>query len=149
MSETTLDTNSMIKGKVNNVMTLLSAVSVTDNATSPFASIEKTFDELPPGQQATSTSPIKYAGGNLSTQATVKANKGSRIICPDRPNSTALGFRATSVNAVFFKLMPNRNIRTMRIGITIHIVFIELSFEVAKIPFPHDIFKLWFGVICA
>ena len=33
-------------------MTLLRAVSVTDRATSPFASFENTLEELPPGQQA-------------------------------------------------------------------------------------------------
>ena len=46
-------------GIVKSVMRLLKAVSVTERATSPLASIEKTFDELPPGQQATSSSPRK------------------------------------------------------------------------------------------
>ena len=46
-------------GIVNSVMRLLKAVSVTERATSPLASIEKTFDELPPGQQAISSSPRK------------------------------------------------------------------------------------------
>jgi hypothetical protein len=46
-------------GNVNRVIMLLIAVKVTDRATSPFASIEKTLDELPPGQHATSTRPIK------------------------------------------------------------------------------------------
>ena len=41
------------------VMTLLSAVRVTERATSPLASMEKTFEELPPGQHATRTRPIK------------------------------------------------------------------------------------------
>lgn len=58
-SDRKIDTYSIISGKVNSVIMLLIAVSVTDNATSPFANIENTFDELPPGQQATSNSPIK------------------------------------------------------------------------------------------
>ena len=44
---------------LNIVTILLIAVSVTDSATSPFANIEKTFDELPPGQHAMSTIPMK------------------------------------------------------------------------------------------
>ena len=58
-SETKRATNSMMTGMVNNVTILLMAVSVTDNATSPFANIENTLDELPPGQQAMRTIPIK------------------------------------------------------------------------------------------
>ena len=49
----------MTGGMVKSVMMLLRAVSVTERATSPLASIEKTFDELPPGQQAMSISPMK------------------------------------------------------------------------------------------
>ena len=52
-------TNSIIMGRVKSVITLLSAVRVTDSAMSPFASIENIFDELPPGQQAISIIPMK------------------------------------------------------------------------------------------
>lgn len=52
-------TNSIMTGMVNNVTMLLMAVSVTDNATSPFTNIENTLDELPPGQQAMSMIPMK------------------------------------------------------------------------------------------
>ena len=38
-------------GIVNKVMMLLSAVSVTDRATSPLTNLEKTLDELPPGDR--------------------------------------------------------------------------------------------------
>jgi hypothetical protein len=135
MSETHPETNFMITGMVKRVMTLLSAVSVTDNATSPFASIEKTFEELPPGQHAISTSPIKYTGGRFRIQATRKAIVGSTTSCPSMPNSTALGFLAISVKAFLFKSIPNRNINTIRIGITIHIVFIDSQiFAAANLP---------------
>ena len=50
---------SMMTGSVNIVTMLLIAVNVTDSATSPFANLEKTFDELPPGQHAMSTIPMK------------------------------------------------------------------------------------------
>ena len=58
-SDTNVATNSMMTGSVNIVTMLLIAVNVTDSATSPFANIEKTFDELPPGQHAMSTIPMK------------------------------------------------------------------------------------------
>ena len=51
-------------GTVTSVMTLLNAVSVTDSATSPPASIENTLLELPPGQHAISTNPTKNKGGS-------------------------------------------------------------------------------------
>jgi hypothetical protein len=111
-------------GSVKRVIMLLTAVSVTERATSPLASIENTFDELPPGQQAISTRPIKYTGGKSNVHASVKAMSGNRIICPTIPRTTALGCLATFINASLLSSVPNRNISTMRIGITIQIVFI-------------------------
>ena len=73
-------TNSIITGIVNKVIMLLMAVNVTDNATSPFASIENTLDELPPGQHAINTNPIKYTGGNFKPHAKANAMRGSIII---------------------------------------------------------------------
>ena len=54
--------SAMTKGKENKVIMLLHAVKVTDSATSPFASIEKTLLELPPGLHATSMIPIMNKG---------------------------------------------------------------------------------------
>ena len=76
ISDTVSVTNSMITGRVKRVIMLLNAVRVTDSATSPFASIEKTFEELPPGQQATSTRPMKYTGGSFRSQAIENAMTG-------------------------------------------------------------------------
>jgi hypothetical protein len=126
--DTNLVTNSMITGSVKRVMMLLNAVSVIDKATLPLANIDKTLEELPPGQHATSTRPIKYIGGNFSTQATTKAMSGSKIICPTMPNSTAFGCLAMSVKAFLFKSIPSRNISMIKMGITIHMVFIILFF---------------------
>ena len=47
-----------IRGTVKSVITELSAVSETDNATSPFASMENTLLDDPPGEHATRTSPM-------------------------------------------------------------------------------------------
>ena len=47
LSPTILAAALMITGIVNSVMTLLSAVSVKERATSPPASLEKTLEELP------------------------------------------------------------------------------------------------------
>ena len=61
----------MISGTVKRVMRLLTAVNDTDRATSPLASIEKTLDELPPGQQAMSIRPMVKSG--LSDKAACHA----------------------------------------------------------------------------
>jgi hypothetical protein len=112
----------MMTGMVNNVIMLLMAVSVTDKATSPFANIENTFDELPPGQQAMSTMPMKYTGGNFKMYAKAKAMSGNNINCPIIPITTACGLRATSVKDFLFKSVPNKNISTIKMGITIQII---------------------------
>ena len=61
-SPTLVVTHAMMSGKVKSVMILLQAVSVTDSATSPFANIENTLLELPPGLQATSMIPMMNKG---------------------------------------------------------------------------------------
>jgi hypothetical protein len=126
MFDTVAETNSMMIGRVKRVMMLLIAVRVTDKATPPLASMEKTFDELPPGQQATRTSPIKYTGGSFRSHAVENAIIGRRTICPIMPSSTALGLCAISVKAFLLMSMPKRNIMTIRIGITIHMEFIVI-----------------------
>ena len=52
----------MISGNVKSVMILLHAVNVTDSATSPFANMENTLLELPPGLHATSIMPMINKG---------------------------------------------------------------------------------------
>ena len=66
LSPTSCVAQLIMKGMVNSVMMLLRAVRVTERATSPPASLEKTLDELPPGQQAMSTRPMKNTGGRCS-----------------------------------------------------------------------------------
>lgn len=122
-SETKFDTNSMMTGMVNMVTMLLIAVNVTDNATSPLANIENTLEELPPGQHAISIIPMKYIGGNFRIYANKKAMTGNTISWPIIPIMTARGLRATFVKDSLFKSVPNKNIRTIRMGITIQIIF--------------------------
>jgi hypothetical protein len=72
------------KKKLTGVITKASneenAVSVTDNATLPRASIEKKLETLPPGHAATNNIPraIPLLMGNTSTSMNVR--KGSRTI---------------------------------------------------------------------
>ena len=61
----------MITGIVKRVITLLRAVRLTESATSPFAIMENTLDELPPGEQAISTKPIKKEHPNGKTSPTL------------------------------------------------------------------------------
>ena len=72
--------NAMMSGMVKSVMTELHAVSVTESATSPLASMEKTLLELPPGLHAMSMTPMKNTGWSPATEATVQANNGRRMI---------------------------------------------------------------------
>lgn len=58
----------------------------------------------------------------------MKAMMGNRTICPTIPTITVFGFFITLVNAFLSKSMPKRNINIIKIGITIHIVFIVFSF---------------------
>ena len=123
-TETNRAANPITTGIVKSVTTLLNAVSVTDKATSPLASIEKTFDELPPGQQAISISPMNHTGGSRNASATPKAMSGSARSCPSSPATTAAGRRNTPANACRSSSIPSWNISTIRMGSTIQMVFI-------------------------
>ena len=84
-------------GSVKSVTMLLTAVSVTDRATSPLASMENTFDELPPGQQATSTSPIKYTGGTSNSHAEGEAIPVEVTAADGSPRYTGTTIRGVKV----------------------------------------------------
>ncbi len=121
-----LVTHAMIMGTVTSVMMLLHAVSETESATSPLASIEKTFDELPPGQHAISTKPMRKIASSPNALPISHANKGSKIIWPIRPASTGLGLVLNSLKSSSFRFSPSSNISNVKMGNTIQIVFIFL-----------------------
>ena len=73
----------MMRGMVKSVTTLLMAVSVTESATSPPASLENTLEELPPGQQAIKTSPIKNTGSRWKAQVKAQGDGGQQHQLPD------------------------------------------------------------------
>jgi hypothetical protein len=127
----------MISGRVNRVMRLLHAVSVTERATSPLANIEKTLLELPPGLQATSMIPMMKRGtppaplskGEKGKRCIIpQAIKGSRMIWPTSPTSTGMGRCAMSRKSCGRSVSPKSNIRTVSIGSTINIAFIGLNY---------------------
>ena len=117
-----------MRGNVNSVMILLHAVSVTDNATSPFASMENTLLELPPGQHATSIMPMMNNGVWCMAygvrEQIPQAINGSRIICPTNPISTGLGRSAISRKSAGLSVKPKSNIMSVNIGSTMKMVFI-------------------------
>ena len=78
-------------GMVNKVIMLLSAVRDTESATSPLASIEKTLEELPPGEQAIIIIPMKNTGSTSNIKQMIKAMSGRNNICPTIPAMTGLG----------------------------------------------------------
>ena len=112
-------------GIVNSVTMLLTAVRETESATSPFASLEKTLLELPPGQQAMSTSPILIIGLRLSNDAMPQAMSGNIIICPARPAVKALNLFSTRRKSLPSSVSPRSNISNVRMGSTIRILFMS------------------------
>ena len=121
-------THSMMRGTVTSVMMLLHAVSDTDRATSPLASIENTFDELPPGQQAISTKPMRKIASRPKALPINHARIGRIMICPISPAKTGLGRVLNSLKSSILRFRPNSNISSVRMGSTIQIVFIVFRF---------------------
>ena len=115
-------------GMVNSVTMLLTAVRETESATSPFASLEKTLLELPPGQQAISTSPMLIKGLRLSNDAMPHAISGNITICPARPAMKALNLFRTRRKSLPSSVSPRSNISNVRMGSTIRILFILCYF---------------------
>ena len=113
----------MMSGIVNSVMMLLRAVNDTERATSPLASMEKMFDELPPGQQAMSTTPMKNSGSRSNSTAQQMAISGKRIICPMSPANTGHGRWRNSLKSFTSRVRPSSNMSRVRMGNTIQIVF--------------------------
>lgn len=122
-------THSRMSGTVKRVIMLLHAVSDTDSATSPLASIENTLDELPPGLHAISTKPMRNTGSRCNAHPMSHASAGSTTICPSNPASTGLGRSLNNLKSLSSKFKPSSNMSSVRIGITINIVaFISLIY---------------------
>jgi hypothetical protein len=78
---------------------------------------------------------MKYTGGSFRSHAVRNAMAGRIMSWPINPSTTALGLCAISVKAFLVMSMPSMNISTIRIGITIHIVFIDSQiFAAANLP---------------
>ena len=98
-----------------------------------FIYIENILEELPPGQQAISSRPIKYTGGREKTVPTTMASAGSSKSCPPKPVSRSFGLSFKSRKSFTSSVRPSVNIRIMRIGSTISMVSIDLfSVKVKK-----------------
>ena len=66
-------------GTVNMLTKLVTAVRVTDKATSPFANLVKIFEVTPPGAAAIIINPTAIVVGKLSKKTSPKATIGSKI----------------------------------------------------------------------
>ena len=119
----------MMIGMVKRVITLLRAVSVTDSATSPSASLENTLEELPPGQHAMSTRPMKNTGGRRKRYARPSAIAGRRTSWPNSATAMGQGLRKTFAKSSNLRASPRSNIRSVRMGRTIQIVFIIVKIQ--------------------
>ena len=125
LSPTMLVATLIMNGMVKSVITLLSAVSVTESATSPPASLENTLDELPPGQQAIKIRPIKNTGSSLNTHASPNAMAGSSTSCPTSATTMGHGCANTFPKSLNLSESPRSNIRSVSIGSTIHIAILQ------------------------
>jgi hypothetical protein len=101
----------------------LTAVSETDSATSPLASMENTLLDEPPGQHAMSIIPMKNIGGNWNVDTRHQAIAGSKMSWPKRPVSMAPGRLAMSTKSEGLRVSPRSNIRSVRMGRTMRIEF--------------------------
>ena len=125
LSPTRLVATLMIKGIVKSVITLLSAVRVTDRATSPPASLENTLEELPPGQQAIKIRPIKNTGSSLNAHASPSAMSGSSTSCPTSATTMGHGRVNTFPKSSNLSESPRSNIRSVSMGNTIQIAILQ------------------------
>ena len=112
----------IIAGTVARVMTELNAVSDTDSATSPLASIEKMLLEDPPGQQAISITPIYRYGGSPKAVARAAAINGSTTNCPHNPTRAARGRLATRRKSRGCNVRPRSNMSSVSMGRTMKTV---------------------------
>ena len=138
-------THVIISGKVKSVMMLLQAVSVTESATSPFANIENTLLELPPGLQATNMMPMMNNGERCMVYCvrctSPHAIKGNKMIWPIRPTITGFGRWAINLKSCGLRVKPKSNISNVSIGSTINIAFIspnELNLQCQTGKFSHS-----------
>ena len=109
----------MTMGMVKSVTTLLMAVSVTESATSPSANLEKTLEELPPGQHAIRTRPIKNTGSRRNDQARASAMAGRSTNWPNMATASGHGRENTFPKSSKRSESPRSNIRRVRMGSTI------------------------------
>jgi hypothetical protein len=70
------------------------------------------FDAMPPGQLATSTSPIFRSGSSLRTVAISQPPRGIIVYCKQNPNATQPGIRPTARKSSGARLKPIPSIDT-------------------------------------
>lgn len=119
----------MISGKVKTVIMLLTAVSDTDNATSPPANFEKIFDELPPGEHAINMIPRNITGSGQNTRHRTKAINGNINNCPNNPAIKGAGLFTKALKSTGDNVNPRSNINKVSIGRTINTGFISFITE--------------------
>src|SRR5690606_23633936 len=97
-------------GTVTTGTILLTAVSATDNATSPRPRYVNIVDVDADGRAASRTSPIASAGSRRNAAATANASSGKTPNIPTSPSTTASGAAATARKSAGRKPMPTASI---------------------------------------
>ena len=98
--------NNVIIGVNNGEIIVETAVSVTDNARSPFARNVITSDAVPPGTVPTSIKPTVNASFNENIFAKHKASSGIMIYCVEIPTMTSLGLLNTFTKLSTLSVVP-------------------------------------------
>ena len=107
---------------------LITAVKLTDRATSPLANLVKTLEVTPPGAAAIIITPIAISSGIGIAKISPKAIMGSKIACDKNPTIKSLGVFITVVKSFVVNPRPRPNIITAKhIGAIIFAVSIGIS----------------------
>ena len=89
-------------------------VKLTESATLAFAIKQTTFEAVPPGQQATKTSPITKSIGRSKSRASAYPKKGMMVYCSPTPSKINFGIFRTREKSSILRVKPMLNIMMAR-----------------------------------
>ena len=85
-------------------------VKLTERATLVFAIKQTTLEAVPPGQQATRTSPIIKSIGKWKTRASKYPKKGMTVYCSPTPIKIDFGILSTRAKSSKLRVKPMQSI---------------------------------------
>ena len=104
----------VIAGVTTGASKVLTLVIPTESATSPFDRYVITFDDVPPGQVPTRTTPAIRAGSRLKILLNKNARIGIIRNCARQPQKMSFGRVNTSLKSSILRVSPIPNITTIK-----------------------------------